>query len=121
MLEETNDLDLPSDSSLSTQRDHRPLPTRRPTEREIINDFPPRRQPSRERGLASFPRGATKRERIALLSASHGERRSRFFCEPQREGLSPASRGTTEEERIAFSERKVERFREKERMNQNKP
>ena len=87
------------------ERERRPLPTRRPTEREIINDFPPRRQPPRERGLASFPRGP-RRERESpfrlraterddpVSSATHGERDyRRQLEEPRRKRESPSRKG----------------------------
>ena len=77
-------------------------------EREIIDDFLRRRQPPRERGLASFPPGVTKRERERespfrlraterddLVSPeSHGDMEFRRQVEePWRKRESPSRKG----------------------------
>ena len=99
------------------ERESGPSPTRRPIEREIIDDFLPRRQPKRERerGLASFPRGATKRERIVLSSTSHGERRFRFVWRATERGIiagKSRSHGGRENRLLGKEDGEVSRERE---------
>ena len=88
------------------QRERAVLRRREETHGEGDNtDFLPRRQPPRERGPSSFPRGATKREtessfllrpterHDSVSSTRHREMDYRSFAEePRRERRSPSRR-----------------------------